>query len=248
MTPHDAWDYDGVNEMILVDLNMNGQTTQVAGELRPQRVRLRARPPRRQAADGQEVRPDVNWASSIDMTTGRPDRESPARRPTPARTSKDICPAAMGSKDQQPASYDSETGLLHRADQPQLHGLQGLRDQVQGRIPVRRRDREDVSRPGRQPRRGDRLGSDQGRDRLEPHGAVPGLERHAHDRRRRGLLRHDGRLVQSGRREDRQDAVEVPRSPRGSSATRSATRHAGKQYVAVFDGVGGWAGWASRPG
>ena len=26
MTPHDAWDYDGVNEMILVDLTMNGQT------------------------------------------------------------------------------------------------------------------------------------------------------------------------------------------------------------------------------
>ena len=24
-TPHDAWDYDGINENVLVDLNMNGQ-------------------------------------------------------------------------------------------------------------------------------------------------------------------------------------------------------------------------------
>ena len=34
---------------------------------------------------------------------------------------KDICPAALGTKDQQPASYDRKIGPVHRADQPRLH-------------------------------------------------------------------------------------------------------------------------------
>ncbi len=57
MTPHDAWDYDGVNEMILADIKINGQTGAGARPLRPQRFRLRARSPQRQAAAGEEVRP-----------------------------------------------------------------------------------------------------------------------------------------------------------------------------------------------
>ena len=35
---------------------------------------------------------------------------------------KGICPAALGSKDEQPAAYSPETAVL-RADQPRLHGL-----------------------------------------------------------------------------------------------------------------------------
>ena len=43
MTPHDEWDYDGVNEMILADIAVGGQETQGARALRPQRPRLHAR-------------------------------------------------------------------------------------------------------------------------------------------------------------------------------------------------------------
>ena len=28
-TPHDAWDYDGINENVLVDININGQMRKV---------------------------------------------------------------------------------------------------------------------------------------------------------------------------------------------------------------------------
>jgi glucose dehydrogenase len=33
MTPWDAWDYDGVNENVLTDLNMDGKTCQSLGPL-----------------------------------------------------------------------------------------------------------------------------------------------------------------------------------------------------------------------
>ena len=46
MTPFDQWDYDGVNENILVDMDIDGKKRQSADALRPQRLRLRHRPHR----------------------------------------------------------------------------------------------------------------------------------------------------------------------------------------------------------
>ena len=55
MTPHDEWDYDGVNEMILVDQPINGQTRTPAGAFRPQRLRLHAQSRHRRTAGGREI-------------------------------------------------------------------------------------------------------------------------------------------------------------------------------------------------
>ena len=56
MTPHDEWDFDGVNEMILADLDIGGSTVQGAGPLRPQRPRLYAEPRDGRAARRREIR------------------------------------------------------------------------------------------------------------------------------------------------------------------------------------------------
>ena len=50
MTPYDEWDFDGINEMILADIDVKGKPTQGAGALRPQRLRLHAGPHDRRAA------------------------------------------------------------------------------------------------------------------------------------------------------------------------------------------------------
>jgi len=106
MTPHDAWDYDGVNENILFDrdgkkllahFDRNGfgyTLDRTTGKV------LVAEP----------FGP-VNWATKIDLTTGRP-VEVPSKRTTAKGNTTNICPAAIGFKDQQPASYDPETGLF----------------------------------------------------------------------------------------------------------------------------------------
>ena len=57
MTPHDEWDYDGVNEMILADIPVKGEQTQGPGPFRPQRLRLHPGPRHRRAAGRREVRP-----------------------------------------------------------------------------------------------------------------------------------------------------------------------------------------------
>ena len=74
-------------------------------------------------------------------------------------------------------------------------------------------------------------------------GRSAGVERHGRDRRRRRVLRHDGRLVQGRRRAHRQRCSGSSRPAPESSASRSRIAGPdGHQYVAVLSGVGGWPG------
>ncbi len=111
MTPHDAWDYDGVNEMILADINVNGSKVPAlvhfdrngfAYELDRRNGKLLL---------AKKFDPDVNWATDIDLKTGRPNVVA-AKTPKAGSNVMGICPAAMGSKDQQPASFDPQTGYF----------------------------------------------------------------------------------------------------------------------------------------
>jgi len=107
MTPHDAWDYDGVNENVLFDkgsqkllahFDRNGfgyTLDRTTGKL------VTAKP-----------YGPTNWAKSIDMTTGRP-VEDPTKRTTAKGNTEGICPAAIGFKDQQPSAYSPKTGLFY---------------------------------------------------------------------------------------------------------------------------------------
>jgi alcohol dehydrogenase (cytochrome c) len=107
MTPHDAWDYDGVNENVLFDhggqkllahFDRNGfgyTLDRTTGKL------IVANP-----------YGPVNWASKIDLTTGRP-VENPSKRTSAKGNTEGICPAAIGFKDQQPSSYDPDNGLFY---------------------------------------------------------------------------------------------------------------------------------------
>ncbi|HEY9517172.1 MAG TPA: methanol/ethanol family PQQ-dependent dehydrogenase [Gemmatimonadaceae bacterium] len=107
MTPHDAWDYDGVNENILFD--RNGQKLLAHFDRNGFGYTLDRTTGKVIVA---EPYGPVNWATKIDLTSGRP-IENPAKRTTAARNTEGICPAAIGFKDQQPASYSPETGLFY---------------------------------------------------------------------------------------------------------------------------------------
>jgi len=59
--------------------------------------------------------PSVNWANSVNLKTGLPDRNkqfSPEHNGEDTNTTG-ICPAAHGAKDQQPAAYSPKTGLFY---------------------------------------------------------------------------------------------------------------------------------------
>jgi lanthanide-dependent methanol dehydrogenase len=111
MTPHDAWDYDGVNEMILVDLKINSQQVPVLVHFDRNGFGYTLDRRDGKLLVAQKFDPDVNWATDVDMNTGLPHVN--ADKMTKAGVNvQNICPAAMGSKDQQPAAFDPQTGYF----------------------------------------------------------------------------------------------------------------------------------------
>ena len=59
--------------------------------------------------------PAVNWATHVDLKTGYPQVVNQYSTDYNGEdvVSKDVCPAALGTKDQQPAAYSPKTGLFY---------------------------------------------------------------------------------------------------------------------------------------
>ncbi len=126
-TPHDAWDYDGVNELVLVDLDIGGQKTPVA--LKADRNGFFYVLDRR---NGKLIsaKPfvDINWATGFDMATGRP-IENPDKRPRLGFRAKNICPNIIGGKNWMPMSYSFQTGLVYMPTINMCMDLEGTQPQ-----------------------------------------------------------------------------------------------------------------------
>jgi PQQ-dependent dehydrogenase (methanol/ethanol family) len=105
MTPFDQWDYDGINENILVDnLDVDGKKHKALVHFDRNGFAYVL-----DRTDGSLLRAHkyvtVNWAEKIDMKTGRPIKVS-EHSPLMPQKNTQVCPSAMGGKDQQPASVD----------------------------------------------------------------------------------------------------------------------------------------------
>ena len=111
MTPWDAWDYDGVNETILTDQVIKGKKYKVLTHFDRNGFAYTL-----DRTNGSLLVAEpfvyLNWATGIDMKTGRP-IEVPEKRTKQGIDTKDICPCAMGGKDQQPAAYSPRTNLFY---------------------------------------------------------------------------------------------------------------------------------------
>ena len=172
MTPYDEWDFDGINEMILADIDVKGKPTKALVHFDRNGFGYTLDRINGALLVAEKYDPKVNWATHVDMKTGRPQvvaKYSTAKNGPDVNT-KGICPAALGSKDQQPAAFDPEDQALLRADEPCLHGLRAVQGRVHRGPAVRRRDAVDV--PGaRQPWRHGQLhhlGRRHRQDRAEP--------------------------------------------------------------------------------
>jgi PQQ-dependent dehydrogenase (methanol/ethanol family) len=115
MTPHDEWDFDGINEMILADINVKGKPTKALVHFDRNGFGYTLNRLTGELLVAEKFDPQVNWATHVDMKTGRP--EVVAKYSTEHNgedvTTKDVCPAALGSKDQQPASFSPKTGKFY---------------------------------------------------------------------------------------------------------------------------------------
>ena len=115
MTPHDEWDYDGINEMILADIPIDGKMRKALVHFDRNGFCYTLDRVTGELLVAEKFDPAVNWATHVDMKTGRPQvvsRYSTHQNGADVNTT-DICPAALGTKDQQPAAYSPDTGLFY---------------------------------------------------------------------------------------------------------------------------------------
>jgi len=120
MTPHDEWDFDGINEMPLVDQKIDGKDRKLLAHFDRNGFGYTLDRETGELLVAEKYDPAVNWASKVDMDKasanyGRPLVVSQYSTEQNGEdvNSKGICPAALGSKDQQPAAYSPKTGLFY---------------------------------------------------------------------------------------------------------------------------------------
>jgi alcohol dehydrogenase (cytochrome c) len=110
-TPEDAWDYDGVNELVLADLKIGGKS--VPAMMKADRNGFFFVLNRETGAllSAEKFVP-TTWALRYDVAAGKP-VEDPARRAGPGHPAKGACPNLIGGKNWQPMSYNPGTGLVY---------------------------------------------------------------------------------------------------------------------------------------
>ena len=109
--PHDLFDYDGINELILLDLPIKGATRKVL--VRPERNGF-IYVLDRISGEVLSATPYAYLTSlkGVDLSTGRP-IEVKEKEPQVGVVKRGICPAAPGAKDWNPSAYSPRTGLIY---------------------------------------------------------------------------------------------------------------------------------------
>jgi len=110
-TPADAWDYDGVNEAVLADLNISGSTVPALLKADRNGFFFVANRESGKVLSAEKFI-HTTWAHKWDVATMRA-VEDPDKRPGPGHPGKDICPNLIGGKNWQPMSFNPETGLVY---------------------------------------------------------------------------------------------------------------------------------------
>ncbi|KJZ31861.1 methanol dehydrogenase [Paracoccus sp. S4493] len=249
-TPHDEWDYDGVNENILVDKEIDGQMRKLLVNFDRNGFGYTLDRETGELLVAEKFDPAVNWATEVDMnkdseTYGRPlvvSEYSTAQNGEDTNTTG-VCPAALGSKDQQPASYSPKTGLFYV---PTNHVCMDYE-------PFR------VAYTAGQPYVGATLSmypapeSHGGMGNFIAWDAVAGEIKWSLPEQFSvwsGALATAGDVVFYGTLEGYLKAVDAEtgeelysfKTPSGIIGNTMTYENNGKQYVAVLSGVGGWAG------
>jgi PQQ-dependent dehydrogenase (methanol/ethanol family) len=111
IAPHDLYDYDGVNELVLLDLDLQGRRRKVA--VRPDRTGY-VYVLDRTSGEVLSASPFVHITTTkgVDLASGRLVYNDD-KHPELGKVVRGICPAAPGGKDWQPSAWSPRTGLLY---------------------------------------------------------------------------------------------------------------------------------------
>jgi PQQ-dependent dehydrogenase (methanol/ethanol family) len=244
MTPHDEWDFDGVNEMILADIKVKGADRKVLVHFDRNGFGYTVDRVTGELLVAEKYDPTVNWATHVDMKTGRPQVVSKysTRQTGENKNTKGICPAALGTKDQQPAAFSPKTGLFYVPTNQVCMDYEPFKVSYTAGQPYVGATLSMFPPPGKT-----NLGNfiawdaDKGKivwSKAEPFSVWS------------GALATAGDVVFYGTLEGYLKAVDIKdgkelykfKTPSGIIGNVNTYMHKGKQYIAVLSGVGGWAG------
>ena len=115
MTPHDEWDFDGINENILTEQEIDGKERKLLTHFDRNGFAYTLDRLNGELLVAEKYDPAVNWATHVDMETGRPRvvAEYSTHQNGEDTNTENVCPAALGTKDQQPASYSPKTQTFY---------------------------------------------------------------------------------------------------------------------------------------
>jgi PQQ-dependent dehydrogenase (methanol/ethanol family) len=111
ISAHDAWDYDEIMENVLVDMDWQGRSRKLL--IHPGRTGFVYVLDREsgELLSAEKFQP-VNWASGFDLKTGKPN-EDPKMRTHYGVVTSGICPSSTGAKEFVPSAFSPRTGLLY---------------------------------------------------------------------------------------------------------------------------------------
>ncbi len=244
MTPHDEWDYDGINEMILADIPVKGQTVKALVHFDRNGFAYTLNRENGQLLVAEKYDPKVNWATHVDMTTGRPEvvKQFSTQAGGEDHNSKGICPAALGSKDQQPAAFSPVTKVFYVPTNHVCMDYEPFKVSYTAGQPYVGATLSMYPPQGDQ-NLGNFIAWDAGTGKIlwsdpEPFSVWSGALATAGDVVFYGTLEGYLKAV------DPANGKELYRfkTPSGIIGNVMTYMHGGKQYIAVLSGVGGWAG------
>ncbi|MES0151010.1 methanol/ethanol family PQQ-dependent dehydrogenase [Mesorhizobium sp. M0012] len=250
MTPHDEWDYDGINEMILVDgMEVNGAKHDVLVHFDRNGFAYTMDRATGELLVAKKYDPAVNWATEVNMDPksdqyGRPQvvAKYSTQQNGEDNNSIGICPAALGTKDQQPAAYSPKTGLFYVPTNHVCMDYEPYKVSYTAGQPYVGATVSMYAAPGGDGNMGNFIAWDAAKGEIvwsKPEQFSVWS----------GALATDGDVVFYGTLEGYIKAVDKDgkelykfKTPSGIIGNITTYEHDGKQYVAVLSGVGGWAG------
>jgi PQQ-dependent dehydrogenase (methanol/ethanol family) len=256
MTPFDEWDYDGINEMILADIDVGGKKTPALVHFDRNGLAYTMNRKTGELLVAEKYDPVVNWTSGVEMDKSKPNYGRPtvvAKYSTFLNgqdvNSEGICPAALGTKDQQPASFSPDAQLFYVPTnhvcmdyEPQLAKYVAGQPYVGATLAMfpAKKASDKTSHGGM----GNFIAWDAGKGKIVA--SVP--EQFSVWS---GVLTTAGGIACYGTLEgylkcvDQKDITKLlfkHKTPSGIIGNVFTYEHKGKQYIGVYSGVGGWAG------
>ena len=246
MTPHDEWDFDGINEVILADVDVKGKKRKVAVHFDRNGFAYTMDRVSGELLVAEKYDPKVNWATHVDMNTGRPQvvAKYSTRQNGEDVNTKGVCPAALGTKDQQPAAFSPKNGLFYVPTNHVCMDYEPFRVEYTAGQPYVGATLSMFPAPGSHGGMGNFITWDAGKGKIvqskpEKFSVWSGALVTAGGIACYGTLEGYLKCVDA---DDINKELFKFKTPSGIIGNVNTWEYKGKQYIGILSGIGGWAG------